>query len=139
MKAQDLRIGNYVFEEDCHPNYFAIEQITKSGNTHRIHYRYNSISSVVEDVIPLKLTEEWLLKFGFEYGEQRGYFPPKYFKKYTPVLVENKFEVEFIDATILMWLEGNTNVHMKYVHQLQNLYFALTGEELIINPDKPKE
>ena len=27
---------------------------------------------------------------------------------------------------------GNINVELKYLHQLQNLYFALTGEELEI-------
>ena len=36
-------------------------------------------------------------------------------------------------ARLTLSINGNIMylVHIKYVHQLQNLYFALTGEELV--------
>jgi hypothetical protein len=62
---------------------------------------------------PIPLTEEWLLKFG---------------------LMSIKTELG-------LWNNGDAiyfnyglekSIQLKYVHQLQNLYFALTGEELEI-------
>jgi hypothetical protein len=34
------------------------------------------------------------------------------------------------DAVEYRWIEGNTKVSLYYLHQLQNLYYSLTGEEL---------
>ena len=39
---------------------------------------------------------------------------------------------EFLFITRIMW-NAHPLVHIKYLHQLQNLYFALTGQELIYN------
>jgi hypothetical protein len=41
----------------------------------------------------------------------------------TPFFLDKNFVVLDIDLTI----------EIKYVHQLQNLYFAITGEELKLN------
>jgi hypothetical protein len=72
--------------------------------------------------IPIPLTEEWLLKFRFE---DRGPQPDSdelgRFTKYPIGLWI--MDGSFITA-------GDFDVSLKYVHQLQNLYFALTGEEL---------
>lgn len=125
MTEKELRIGNYVEWNKENYDVDGIDCVSIQVDNGWVH-------TPIEEFSPIPLTEEWLVKFGFEQGDQRGYFPPKFLKKYTPVLVENKIEVEFIDEKILMWMEGNTNVHMRYVHQLQNLYFAITGEELTI-------
>jgi hypothetical protein len=66
---------------------------------------------------PIPLTEEWLLKFGFD-----------------------KIDFQFIKNGIKLfpirdlYYRGNFPIKsdIKYVHQLQNLFFALTGEELTI-------
>jgi hypothetical protein len=66
---------------------------------------------------PIPLTEEWLLKFGFEITNN---FQTK-----------DRFQTHKQDGII--WFEyGYISIELKYVHQLQNLYFALTGEELTI-------
>ena len=36
------------------------------------------------------------------------------------------------DVGHIFYRSDYTGVNVKYVHQLQNLYFALTGEELIL-------
>lgn len=68
---------------------------------------------------PIPLTEEILLRCGFEEG-QTGY----YFKDDIIISVEG--QVYF----------GENEVHIAeiyHLHQLQNLVYALTGEELEIN------
>lgn len=62
------------------------------------------------------LTEEWLEKFGLS--------PDWTWKINEPVR-----GTIFQDGKAYGW---NHNIPLQYVHQLQNLYFALTGEELTI-------
>jgi len=64
---------------------------------------------------PIPLTEEWLLKF------------------------KDKVDYEISDSGDSVFIRINgpdineiDTERVKYVHSLQNLYFALTGEELII-------
>ncbi len=71
---------------------------------------------------PISLTEEWLLKFGIQ-----GWFGNNRFQ--IQRTTDKLFEVIAWKNGISFWL-----CHLEYVHQLQNLYFALTGEELnVIN------
>jgi len=65
---------------------------------------------------PIPLTEEWLIKFGFSCVIGHGY------KK-------NGFKGKIFGYST-MWHHHSLRVEMKYVHQLQNLYFALTQKEL---------
>jgi len=74
---------------------------------------------------PIQLTEEWLLKFGFELLCRKspdGYKDTIFSMQkpyWTLMQLDKGWGVQF-------W-QGNK---LEYVHQLQNLYFALTGEEL---------
>ena len=73
---------------------------------------------------PIPLTEEWLVKLGFERNDEC-------------------LELEINDIS-LVWIGYITlnfngtyiilNNEIIYLHQLQNLYFALTGEELTLTP-----
>ena len=78
----------------------------------------------LDQIQPITLTDEWLLKFGFE--EQT----PKYF-----VLDLGDFSMRyyynFSGSTWKFELEDKT-LKIKFVHQFQNLYFALTQKELIL-------
>ena len=67
---------------------------------------------------PIPLTEEWLFKFGFEKAYETCY-------QYKDFILNDKFIMMDIDITI----------QLKYVHQLQNLYHSLTGEELTIKDE----
>lgn len=73
---------------------------------------------------PIPLTEEWLLKFGFN-KVKSDYEEAETWDFYFGVLY-------FDMANNSVKINGQyclSNIP-KYVHQLQNLYFALTGEEL---------
>ena len=100
MKASELRIGNIVKQGIIESIGISLIQV--------IDTIYES--EVIESI---QLTEEWLLKFGFRKVYKTCY-------QYKDFILDDRFIMMDIDITI----------QLKYVHQLQNLYFALTGEEL---------
>lgn len=127
MKAQELRIGNWVVNVD---EYWEVRLVD-----------FNSM--YIEKSCPFKpipLTEEWLLKFGFnKKGESRYGFKYIYPIADWGFTIEPSFEEgkwffghEFYDSGDDAWDYQSLNFcfDLQYVHTLQNLYFALTGEEL---------
>jgi hypothetical protein len=74
--------------------------------------------------IPIPLTEEWLLKLGFNKCEFN--IPDKYKKEGCSFSIkyrkENGYTVEYKYG----------HVYLKYVHQLQNLFYSLIGRELTV-------
>jgi hypothetical protein len=119
MDARELRIGNYFIG----PN--GIEQVLRLNST--------MVNSYGEDEITgIPLNEEWLVKMGFNKIEGWGW---------EKLILKDGKEYPAISFYGNQWwlvpVEGPTTSHwipadLKYVHQLQNLYFALTGEELTI-------
>lgn len=134
MEANELRIGNLVADYDCSPYYFAVEQITKTTDGDvRVHYRNNSISVIASDAPPIPLTEEWLLKFGFVRDNDGIYF----LDAWQPIHGQ-RFVIEWVGGKILCrshyqpYASDYAMHFIKHIHQVQNLYHALTGEELTI-------
>jgi len=124
MEAKELRIGNFFNEK------YSSETIKVVGlSEDRIDFSGCYLSKWQCEPIPL--TEEWLLKFGFENKESKIYF-----------LMVNKWGFAIgSDGSYGLynnqdaWNRGESFSNREtidYVHQLQNLYFALTGEELEI-------
>jgi len=131
MEAQELRIGNLVYAKTISHHKDAICSIT--GLTHKgIYVKYGRGNIIPIKINPIPLTEEWLLRFGLTLGYSRcGYYIPNWmfdFTAFTGIgLNGNKkwFNVYFINGEIKQAFYS-----IYYVHQLQNLHFALTGEEL---------
>jgi len=119
MKASELRIGNLV---SYHENISIVHGITDPdyGNGIHIHYEHTCIGCEHELIEPIPITEEWLVKFGFNTEDGKLYISPN---GYAFTLQKNGV-VKFMGLIF--------RKNMKYVHQLQNLYFALTGKELTI-------
>lgn len=108
MKAAELRIGN-------------ITKRIKTGEVFTVIAI--DISSVAHGMLALEglpLTEEWLLKFGFE-KKSEG----KFEHNVNPLIIYKNERMGFYYGEAI-------GISHNYVHQLQNLYFALTGEELTI-------
>src|SRR5690606_30202622 len=74
------------------------------------------------EVKPIPLTEDILIKFGFERQEYNDYRHPVLIGTLT--LYEGIAELHISDM-YSVWVNN--------LHQLQNLYFALCGEELEVN------
>ena len=125
IQAKELRIGNWIIDHEADSSvsiYWQIEEISKDG----IKFRNSSSWISNNYIIPIELTEEWLLKFGFD----------KWSNKF--IGIDTQFEILQIlnNGTALAYDEFNNFItisnNIKYVHQIQNLYFSLTGKELEI-------
>jgi hypothetical protein len=127
MKAQELRIGNYHL-------YHIVDKLDERGE-------YDEVCQIdIEDLRildrfdspeykPIPLSEEWLLKLGFKdcpgYS-QRG----TYFELDDIFICLTDFSVSLIADD--PYCAHKVKQKIEYVHQLQNLYSALTGKELEI-------
>jgi hypothetical protein len=85
----------------------------------------------IENIYPIELTEDILIKCGFKDMSFPGLYP-----EYTLLSDElNLATIEYDSEMNAVWLcfEGTIcGKKLKHLHQLQNLYFDLTGEELQI-------
>lgn len=118
MKANELRIGNLINIDDCLTE---IAGITKST----VFFDGGFQMFIAGGIEPIPLTEDWLLKFGFK-KIGRAYKLINFGK----FIFHDYMGISFYPAGLVNSLLRSD--FLKYVHQLQNLYFALTGEELLI-------
>lgn len=115
MKANELRIGNYI--KDPYNKTIRLVSVEKDASM----------------LTPIPLTEEWLVRFGFKkLVNSCSYFITDILYL---ALCNNDFfivstEYEDEEPPFLYHPEVAHKLEIKYVHQLQNLYFSLTGEEL---------
>ena len=108
MKANELRIGNFV---------------AKNGEIYESDFITIRMAKNYE---PIPLTEEWLIKFGLNKTVDHPGRKLYEHDDIIPLWFSDKRGITDFYASRVRIRE------CKYVHQLQNLYFALTGEELTI-------
>lgn len=111
MKAEHLRIGNLVYRENS-------KLINQKNEVYKIE---NVNLQSAQKYEPIPLTEEWLLKMGFE---KDG----KYYSKGS--FHYHEFGHIFIGNDHVS--SGHVDALIKYIHELQNLYYALKKKELTI-------
>jgi len=121
LKANELRIGNYIQDFEDKPYYFKVESIENKDGEFWVSYRNGSINCSIEHIEPIPLTEEWLVKFGFEKIKNTEVF---LFGGYWEVYYNPDYERYLLDLI-------NIEIKVESVHQLQNIHFAFTGEELV--------
>lgn len=142
MKAEELRIGNYItssrqyFKE---PVIGVVYQVSNAG----ICFEYDEqgemrgISNPLKHILPIHLTEEWLIKFGFRKIETEfsSFFAKEWGTNGVEIVKWSKTYNAFMYE-----LCQSKDKHIEYCHQLQNLFFALSGEEITISePTKQSE
>jgi hypothetical protein len=132
MKANELRFGNLV---DYYGEVVTINSIDDMdvGFSDYVTFDYPSL----EEINPIPLTEEWLVRFGFE--KRISSVCDSFYIGVNPVTKDWLFDITWLKNMIDYSYEGfpfyrNGHFTIKYVHSLQNLYFALTGEELTLRP-----
>lgn len=145
IKTEELRIGNYVYtrpdNDQAKISGVLLSEIRTSFGTHGLHF-----------VDPIPLTKDWLIKFGFKKVEKHTYRISNKNIDYDFIIGE-KFDItngncgfmglhvkeEMIFSPTEEDLDNKYHQqeetiffswNKKYVHQLQNLFYALTGEEL---------
>ena len=139
MKANELRIGNLV---DLGNRIAKVIEINHLGC---VVVDLEETQDTIEDyerTKPIPLTEEWLVKFGFvEIKRHTHDFEEVFYSKSIINGQPNHNETLVISLPLNHCEIGEynieesylMNINIDYVHQLQNLYFALTGEELEFN------
>ena len=120
MKSNEFRINNLLLKD----NNIEKVAVINCDNTIRIFPKTEKENGLTYGCYPLSffnpitLTEEWLLKFGYKEKDLED-------GKIITVIENNKC-IGFIINNL------SSMVILKHVHQLQNLYFALTNNELEI-------
>src|SRR5690606_21358009 len=127
MEATELRIGNYILDEENE-----VRQVMEVSRT--LISTSCDFTLLTSEVKPIPLTDELLIKKGFikdttngtiwidlqthylEFRYADGYYYPNYCQ-YCELSSESEQCVSLN--------------RIKYLHQLQNIYHALTGKELL--------
>lgn len=130
MKANELRLGNYV----CVKN--GIISIVRNIHRSKVYIEYNldcqftrRHSFLTKNVEPIPITEDWLIKFGFELLEKYIYCLELI--KNSSLLINMKHKSCFIGIRDSDDYDREI-IFPDYVHQLQNIFWCLTGKELIL-------
>jgi hypothetical protein len=121
MEANELRIGNYVLIRGIVDKITEIS-ISDSGTTKRQGF-FNLDKGYVE---PIPITPEILEKCGFEfieedYGWANG--------QHIIYQIHESFKINIFCSN-----DEDCEIEINYLHQLQNLCYALTGKELYYSP-----
>lgn len=120
MQSSELRIGNYVNSKN--DGIIKITNISENSVAVSENHCYNHIP--IHLIKPVKINKEWLLNHGFKKHETYSLIDIKTGSLELMNIFEMYFRPYFKGKSI--------NVDIEHVHQIQNLYFALTGEELTL-------
>jgi hypothetical protein len=124
IKPNELRIGNIIKLIHGEKEFNIVRGIDEENvSIDEITFDYTFLN----EFKPIEINEEWIIKLGFKLD------------------YKSKFAVNYIiddDGTIgYDWIKSfgfrirfykQHFHHIKYIHQFQNLYFYLTGRELIV-------
>jgi hypothetical protein len=126
IKSNELRIGNYLTYKDGID--YRVLGINEAGGVYVEGFKGCLVLEV--QFKPIPLTEEWLSRFGCQRVRMGWFLYSANYMLYNPL---NSNDVRSSEYYALMYNERIVStVAIRYVHQLQNLYFALNGEELTI-------
>lgn len=128
INANELRIGNYLTYRTPDDTDVPCKIDAQDIYNIELNYMFNA-----EIHSPIPLTEEILLKCGFEkIGSAYNTWGLKS-KEFSGYLFEIELNKPFYFRVCDLLLNHWDDRPIQYLHRLQNLYFALTGEELTIN------
>ena len=132
LKVEELRIGNLVYDDEN--IVVKIEHLMSdrymdwNGGFDNSNVDFSKESDAENiynsDFNPIPLTEEWLLKFGFTPSYVEGI--TAWYKDDFVVYQAEEDDKEFFGCMF----NATWNKIWMAVHELQNFYYALTGQEL---------
>lgn len=130
VKENEIRLGNWFKDYSDKPFQFSKEEFLT------LCLETAEVDEIIKE--PIALTEEWLLKFGFE----------KHINETQIDGIEMKLQISGYGRdgswfsscgklngglSVLCLCRGNYfSNNLEFVHELQNLYFCLTGQELSV-------
>lgn len=120
IDAKELRLGNWLINE--HGREYQVDG-------HEI-YQFDTMPEYSELWHGITLTPEVLEACGFEITTSQAHNITHAYNGYLALNTYTKGG----EFWWLRYYQGGTNAKIKYLHQLQNLYFDLCGQELEYKP-----
>lgn len=111
MKARDLRIGNILKKDGI--------VVTIDGRSIFDIWSSDISSTLAHPYEAIPLTPEWLERAGFRKYTDDGFWQIE--------VAENSLNLNYNESG---YFEDMYDIKVTTVHQLQNLYYCLCGEEL---------
>lgn len=113
ITANEFRLSNLITFEDITVKFEELIQDSISSDT-----------ELDERIQPIRLTKDWLLNFGFECDNDNQF----------AINMEGyNWTIRIHDGLMgFDYHEYHPIRKILYVHELQNLYYAITGTELIV-------
>ncbi|WP_312697063.1 hypothetical protein [Sphingobacterium mizutaii] len=136
MEANELRIGNTITHQNNNGIYLVtVLETLKNGVNVKTNLQLGEWFLRYEEVQGTPLTEEWLLKFGFKRNLLDSHNPEEGYYFSLKISDDRYCDLYFITGdkngfTEVCLFPYEERFRYRYVHQIHNLYFGLTGEEL---------
>lgn len=131
MKASDLRITNFVL---FNGNLYTVIMI---GYDSCVLINSKGIQETVkfENIQPMPILDRWLEQFGFNKTTENAgnliCFKKDLITHSNKTMTVAKW-IKSDKGNWQIWIESMDLTRIEYVHQLQNICFAITQEELIL-------
>ena len=134
VTVRDLRIGNCIKIKEDSFHFQEILQINRGSICIEEPISDEFVCVDILDVEPIKISKEWLEKLGFKFVIRNMwelkidfYTKLQFYENqddYITLFIQNYNNGERVSDTHLAMK------NIKYIHQLQNLFFDLTGRDL---------
>lgn len=115
MENKELRIGNKLQKKDG--SIFTIKRIDETDDV--LVIEENGLLTLNYNLIGINITNQWLEKLGFEYNDFLGGYQLN--------------DIQYLYNDSFYFKQSELDIDLKFVHELQNLYYSLTKQELTIS------
>ena len=116
IKITDIRIGNKLL---LYNEVVKVTEIGFKGDDYYLRIEGKKKGYYIDQFEPIRLNEDILLNCGFEFSHITG--DERVFSNKKINILINAYDNNIIKFNVFI---------IKHLHQLQNIYFALTNEEL---------
>ncbi len=136
MIVNELRIGNLVHDEVLgnapisgiadRSVWVSVNNLTIDNKIETVNYHLS-----IENVQPIPITDELLIRFGFEKSYESNFT-----KRFELIAKRKAFVFSYSKTDMVedyFEVKGMVLELPQYIHTLQNIFYALTQEELIFN------
>lgn len=144
MKANELRIGNYVYSQKCNKPETVCTVTGYLANDVWFKYEYkdmwfgnpavNEMPCSISKLLPIPITKEWLVRLGFEELTSEYVIEINDENELRLGYWTEEDEPNYKGENEWCYVWDNCEKYVlrmpKYIHEVQNLYFVLTGKEL---------
>lgn len=117
IQKAEIRIGNYVRPDSAAVIFSPVAAIVEDG----VRFDLNDRVYGFDQIEPFALSDDLISKYDFIYG--RKYFNRDFFdlKKLSPMFWKDYWDFRY---------NNNSLKYIKYLHEAQNLFYIISGEEL---------